>query len=104
MEINVHTSDITLSPHQREALDASLARAVKAHDRHIQDVSVNLQDLNRHKGGIDKRCKIIARLHWGQSIVVEETEAEIVDAVRKGSQGLEEALRRAVEKKRDHRR
>jgi ribosome-associated translation inhibitor RaiA len=103
MEFNFH-SEVHLSDLQRQTVDANLQRALRASDRHREDVSVKLVDLNGKKGGIDKRCKIIARLHWGQSIVIEETEAEVLDAVHKAALHLEEALRRAIEKKQDHRR
>lgn len=59
----------------------------------LQRVEVYLQDVNGHKGGIDKRCAIQAHLAGHQPVTAETRAVHLDDAVR----GAVDRLTRALE-------
>ena len=51
------------------------------HSERVRRVEVYLQDVNGHKGGLDKRCAIEAHLAGHQPIAVHDQAASIEEAV-----------------------
>jgi hypothetical protein len=58
----------------------------------LRRVEVYLQDVNSHKGGIDKRCTIEAHLAGLQPVAVHEAAGSIDDAVTAAVDTLTRAL------------
>jgi hypothetical protein len=58
----------------------------------LQRVEVYLQDLNAHKGGLDKRCLIETHLSGHQPVVVSNDAAGIHEAVSGAAEKLTHAL------------
>ena len=79
-----------LADHVRAAVDGSLTGHSAARLRRVE---VYLQDVNGHKGGIDKRCAIEAHLAGHQPVAVSDQAASIDEAVS----GAVDKLARALE-------
>ena len=101
MDITLHASNVQLSDKNRALVEETFARAVAAHESHVKHVHVTLLDLNAQKGGIDKRCRVVVDLlRTPQPVVVEETEGELMAAVKIAAERLDQALNRAIERRR----
>ena len=79
-----------LADRVRAGVEGGLARH---HADRARRVEVYLQDVNGHKGGIDKRCAIEAHLDGHQPVAVHHQAASIDEAVR----GAVDKLARALE-------
>ena len=62
----------------------------------IRRVEVYLQDMNSHKRGIDTRCCIEVSLAGHQPVAVDDTAADIDDAVSGATDKLLRALERTL--------
>jgi ribosomal subunit interface protein len=102
MDIALHTSNIQLDDDARAFVEEAFARAVSAHERQVKHVHVTLSDLNAQKGGIDKRCRVVVDLVRNpKPVVVEETEGDIMGAVKIAAERLDQALTRVVERRKN---
>lgn len=63
----------------------------------IGKVSVKFEDINGPKGGIDKRCTVEARGHWGPVIASAEADNYFV-AANRALQTLERNVVRVLER------
>ena len=96
MNIEMRGSTLPIS----EALERHIARRLEFALRKFADklgpVVVRLVDLNGPKGGIDKRCRIAARLASGApSVVVESTDADVYAAISRAAARLADRVARA---------
>lgn len=102
MRIEVRGSTVPISEaleeHILRRLDFALRRFADSVDR----VIVRLVDLNGPKGGVDKRCRIAARLiSPAPAVIVEATDAGAYMAVSLAAARLEERVARALSRQRD---
>jgi len=58
----------------------------------ITRVQVSLNDLNSHKGGIDKRCMMEARISGHQPVAVTHDAETLDDAISGAAEKLERSL------------
>lgn len=102
MNIEIRSSTVPLSEALAEHISRRLTFALRRFADTIEHVVVRLIDLNGPKGGLDKRCRIAARLtSRTPSIVVEATDADAYVAVSQAAARLDERVARALSKKRD---
>ncbi len=73
-------------------VEAEVSGAVGRFGEQITRVEVHLHDLNGHKGGIDKRCVMEARIAGHQPVAVTHEAGSIHDAISGASEKLEHAL------------
>jgi putative sigma-54 modulation protein len=83
------------SPALLERLRRRVARALRHTGRRVRAVRVWLSDINGRRGGIDKRCRIVARLAHAGPVVVEQRDGDYYRAV----DGAALKLRHAVERR-----
>ena len=62
----------------------------------IISLNVRLFDINGPKGGEDKCCKIIVKINGTSSIVVQETAADLYDAINTCSRRARRAVKRQL--------
>jgi putative sigma-54 modulation protein len=62
----------------------------------IISLNVSLFDINGPKGGEDKCCKIIVKINGTSSIVVQETAADLYDAINTCSRRARRAVKRQL--------
>jgi len=73
----------------RATVEAALT---ERHNGRLRRLEVYLQDVNAHKGGVDKRCSVEAHLSGHQPVVAHADAAEIEEAVRSAAERLDRAL------------
>jgi len=69
----------------------------------IREIDVAFRDVNGPRGGIDKQCRVIAKLSRGGTVQIEETRTSFVDAMGRVAKLLRNALTRRVGGKRPSR-
>lgn len=92
--------DAVPSVNLRRESEKRLQFAAAPFESQIQEIGIVLRDVNGPRGGVDKRCVVIARLRRGGSLEIEQTSASFVDAIRRAAKRLHNLLRRRVGGKR----
>lgn len=70
--------------------------------QHVQEVTVNIADVDPPAGGIEKRCRMLARLVPAGEVRVEGTHSGLYAAIDRAAERLADAVTREVHG-RDHR-
>jgi hypothetical protein len=87
---------VELTHEQRDVLNQKADFAFdRFHDK-LASVDVLLEDINGPRGGDDKRCRVILRLHHEPTVILEERG---VAAISVGLIAIERAARRIAEKR-----
>ena len=73
-------------------VEAEVNGAVGRFGDHITRVEVHLHDLNGHKGGIDKRCLMEARISGHQPVAVSHEAGSVDEAISGAAEKLERSL------------
>ena len=89
--VGVTTRGILLKESERR-----LRFATDRFQTRIREVDVILRDVNGPQGGIDKLCRVTARLHKGGTVQIEETRENFVSAIRAAAKRLRSALSRRL--------
>lgn len=96
MRIELRSSNLSIS----EPLFTHVARkvnfAVRRFASRVEHVVVRLVDVNGPKGGPDKRCRIVARLSSGRSVIVEATDADAYASASQAATRLGERVSRSL--------
>lgn len=98
MQIQVNASDVqsseAITSHVVERVEAALNRWAD----HVTRVEVHLHDVNGHKSGVDKSCKMEVRLKHHQPMMVEDMSDDLYEAVRGAARKLTTRVQRTLEK------
>jgi putative sigma-54 modulation protein len=101
MTISVRGYGMHVSRKIRRLVDRRVAFELSRFGRQVRAVTVNLEDLNGPRGGIDKRCAMQADLAPGGSVRVEKTDGDLRAAIGRTTSRLAHAVARALERRRD---
>ncbi|GAB4061013.1 HPF/RaiA family ribosome-associated protein [Uliginosibacterium sediminicola] len=77
MQIELHTTDLSLSEAIREYIDRRTGFAFSRVQDRVRRVAIHLSDINGPRGGIDKRCSVQVHLRSAPSVIVEEADADV---------------------------
>lgn len=81
MRLEIRSAPFSLTP----ALEARVRRRMRfalcRFQTGIRQVTVRLCDLNGPRGGVDKQCRIEAALRRGQTVQVEDVDADLYAAI-----------------------
>jgi ribosome-associated translation inhibitor RaiA len=100
MHILIRSSDAPLAELIHRRFTFSLGRF----DGRVQSVTVRITDVNGPRGGVDKQCRVTARLRGGaRAIVLEDIDADAAVAIDRVADRTARALARALEASRDRR-
>lgn len=98
MKTIVNTRNIEASNEIQNHIDRRIAFAFARGHKQVRTLLVKLTDINGPKGGIDKQCKVVVRLHSQPSIVIVERQADIYHAIdrciTRASRNLMQQLKR----------
>lgn len=101
MLVEVRGSTVPISEALEEHILRKLDFALRKFADRIERVVVRLADLNGPKGGLDKRCRVEARLFSrSQSLVVEAVDSDAYVAVSQAAARLDERVARTLSKQR----
>ncbi len=93
MHIDVFDGPMRTSAALNQTVMTKLRAALRAVGDRVQGVQVRFRDDNAGKGGVDKRCRIAARVSGG-TVVVESTHTDFYAALDVAVHRLRAALTR----------
>ena len=98
MNINIRTSDFTVTnamdTHTRQRLDAAL----HAFEHNVVETDVFMKDVNGNKGGVDKSVVVRVRLRGRPSVAVEAMGGDLYAAINSAAHRTRRAVKRTVKK------
>ena len=77
-------------------VDFHLASSLEPFSRHVTRIMVRLEDVNADRGGIDKRCSIVAALRRRRVQFAEATESDLYAAIENAARKIHRAVSTAV--------
>ena len=93
MQVQVRTdSSIHGSDSLTHAVETAVEGAVRRWTQRITRVEVHLSDVNRHKGGVDKRCVMEARVGGLQPIAVTHLAVTLPESIEGAAEKLKKSL------------
>jgi putative sigma-54 modulation protein len=96
MNVNFTLRGVELTPEQLEILNRKAAFSFDRFGDKLASVEILLEDINGPRGGDDKRCRLIMRLHHEPTVILEERGMAVVAV---GLTAIERAARRIAEKR-----
>jgi len=80
----------------KESTERRLHFATDRFEPHIRDLGVVLRDVNGPHGGIDKVCRVTAKLRRGGRLEVEEKRSSFIAAISAAAKRLRRLLARRI--------
>lgn len=100
MKIDIQTQNFSLTPAIKKHINRHCGTMIHHFSNRIINVHVHLSDINGiKKRGQDKRCLVHIELHKLPTIIIENTENDLYDAINKASHRAQRAVRKALERK-----
>lgn len=100
MQINIQASGLELTDSLQNQIVRRLRFALGWAGHRLGKVSVRLSDENGPRGGQDKRCRIRVGIAGAQSLVIEDTEADLTVAIDRAAERAARVLVRRLERQR----
>jgi putative sigma-54 modulation protein len=100
MELEIRRQDAHLDSAMREFVERRISFALGPFERRVSRVTVNLDDINGPRGGIDKQCRILVSLRRGSPVKVEDLDVDLASAVGRAADRAGNAVARRVERRR----
>ncbi len=101
MQLLITGKNFKVGDELRDHIDRRLLFALGKFDPEIDRVEVGLADVNGPKGGLDKQCRIVAKVRSLGSVVVEEQDLDFYTAVDRAADRLGRAVHRTIDRRRD---
>lgn len=101
MHVDIRSRGFDLTPALRAHTERRLAFALSRFAPQLTNLVVRMDDLNGPKGGIDKRCRMEARLLGHPALVVEATGSDLYVAIDAAADRLGRSVSRALERSQD---
>lgn len=101
MKIDIRGSREVLPEGARAQAERKVRLMLGRWGERLGRVTVRLDDVNGPRGGVDKLCRIEARLDRSRSVVIEEVGADQDAALARAADRLASAVSRAVARDRD---
>lgn len=101
MQVFVSAKNFKVPETIREHIDRRLAFALDRFEREIERIDVSLADLNGPKGGVDKQCRMVAKLRSDGTLVIEDEDMDFYTVINRAADRLGHAVQRAIERRRD---
>ena len=96
MLVHIQSRHFSLSAALNKYVKTKLQVMLGKYEAKIISLNVSLFDINGPKGGEDKCCKIIVKINGTSSIVVQETAADLYDAINTCSRRARRAVKRQL--------
>ena len=77
MRINVHCQGIELTDEEREYIDRRLMFGLGRFSSRIRYLAITISETNSTRGGIDKRCHVLARVQGLDELLVEDHDSDL---------------------------
>ncbi|HOM18667.1 MAG TPA: HPF/RaiA family ribosome-associated protein [Thermoguttaceae bacterium] len=101
MQVFISAKNFKVSEPVREHVDRRLAFALDRFQAEIERIDVTLADLNGPKGGMDKQCRMVAKLRSDGTLVIEDQDMDFYAVIDRAADRLGHAVQRAIDRRRD---
>jgi len=101
MTLEIHGTDRRVDKALMEHLERRSQSAVGRLGRRVRRIQVRLEDINGPKGGIDKRCRLVAQTQAAGNVIIEETGDDYFGVTARAMERLGQALRRKLDRLQD---
>ena len=98
MRIYTDAINFPLTEAIREHVEREVRSALRPIGKVVTRVTARLKDVNGDRGGEDKRCRVVAELNRGRTVIVEAVSRDLYAAVRKARARLRRAALRALKR------
>ena len=96
MLIEIRAMDFELTDAIRRHVESRVEAALGPVARWVRNVTARVGDVNATRGGVDKRCRLVAALRHRGVVTAEATEADLYAAVDAAAGRLRRVALRAV--------
>ena len=103
MLIDIQTQGFEITDGLRDYTERHIAFGLGRSAYQVRRVSVFLADINGPRGGIDKRCRIRVSLVPSLEVVVEDTQADLYQAIDRAAERVGRTVARNVGRQRQAR-
>ena len=100
MLVSICGRDLAAHSYLLEFAERRLQFALGRFGPRVQRVMVYLEDTNGPRGGIDKRCRMVARLTPFRDVVVEGADCELETLIGRTADRLGHSVRRELDRRR----
>jgi putative sigma-54 modulation protein len=101
MQLLISGRNFKVSEELREHIDRRLQFALNKFDPEIDRVEVGLSDVNGPRGGLDKHCRIVAKMRHLGTLVIEDTDQDFYIAVNRAADRIGRSVARTLDRKRN---
>ncbi len=100
MWVQVVGRGVVLDEALRERVERRLGFALGRFGDRVGRVAVHLSDVNGPRGGVDKRCRIVAEVPGGRSgaVVIEDAAAELDPLIDRAADRIGQSVRRRLDR------
>lgn len=103
MNIHWHVAGLDLGPELRVYGERRIQFALGRFAQRINRLDIHLKDENGPKGGVDKTCRLLARILPFGTIVIQDGDADIQALLDRAVDRLARSIRRELDRRRDYR-
>ena len=98
MLIDTRSMGFALTESIRRHVESRVAAALAPAARSVITVTARLEDVNADRGGVDKRCRLVALVRRHGAVVAEATDADLYAAVDEAARRIRRSATRAVKR------
>ena len=99
MRLEIRSQGLDLGQGLRGFIEHRLQAVLQRFGPRIGQVTIYLADLNGPRGGIDKRCRIVAQLLQSGQISVEDTNADLGAVLNRAMDRMGQSVRQKLERR-----
>lgn len=100
MRLLIHARGTVLTEKLRSYVERRLRLATGRYEEQLGDITVRLEDLNGHRGGVDRVCVITAELPFAGKVVVEERGEGFMGVAFRAARRLRDSVRKRIKRPR----
>ena len=98
MLIDTRAIDFPVTDAIRAQVESHVRSALAPVRRRVLAVTARLEDVNANRGGVDKRCRLVAAFRHHDPVVVEATDADLYTAIDAAARRCRRAALRAIKR------
>jgi putative sigma-54 modulation protein len=99
MRLFIHARGTILNDRLRSYVERRLRLATGRFEKQLGDITVHLEDVNGHRGGIDKICVITAEVPFAGKVVVEERGEGFMGVAFRAAHRLRDSVKKRIKRR-----
>lgn len=99
MDLELHVRGTYFLQAARDYAERRFRFSLRRLSHRVKRLRICIEDLNGPRGGVDKRCLIVAQVAPFGNLVIEETDAHIHEAMDRAANRLRRTLRRELKRR-----